>query len=160
MTTTKINVPTETKNRTGSTPRSQLKHSRGNPLLASLQAIYPVLNETRPLALGIHKAIHEKQPELGREELRLAMRTHTASTRYLKELATGTQRYDLDGNVAGEVTEEQRQIAATTLRERFKKLNDQRKAQEKAAADAERVKHEEQQKQEKLTQLAARFSRR
>ena len=132
------------------------KRSSRNALLDTLCATFPVFQECRPLSLGIHKTICERMPDVKPADLRLAMRVHTASTRYLKALAAGTARYDLDGQPAGEVTEEQRTVASEGLKSRFAKAAERRKADEQARkaqeADAAR--------QEKLNQLAARFSKR
>ncbi|MCM2307984.1 MAG: ProQ/FINO family protein [Sulfuritalea sp.] len=136
------------------------KSSPRNALLETLCANFAVFREGKPLALGIHKAVIERMPEVETAQLRLAMRSHTASTRYLKALLAGKERFDLDGKPAGEVTEEQREVANTTLRERFKKAADRRKAEEQAQKEAQRQKEAEQKRQEKLAQLAARFNSR
>ena len=127
-----------------------------NSTLAVLMENFPVFRDCRPLALGIHKAILDKMPGLDPALVRSAMKAHTASTRYLKALAGGRDRFDLDGAVAGEVTEEQRQLAETTLQDRFQRLAQRRREEEVAARQAK----EEQQRQEKLSQLVARFGRR
>jgi len=136
------------------------KSSPRNALLETISTNFPVFRDGRPLALGIHKAIRERMPEVDTAQLRLSMRIHTASTRYLKALLATRERFDLDGNPAGEVTDEQREVANTTLRERFKKVADRRKAEEQALKEAQRQQEAEQKRQEKLAQLAARFSRR
>ena len=64
----------------------------------------------------------------------------------------GTVRLNLDGSPAGEVTDENRQHAAEQLKERFRKLAEQRREAE-AAAKAE------QRHQEKLNQLTEKFGR-
>ncbi len=66
--------------------------------------MFPVFQECRPLAIGIHKAVSERIPGINPQQLRLAMRMHTASARYLKALTNGETRFDLDGNAAGAVT--------------------------------------------------------
>ena len=129
-----------------------------NALLETLSANFAVFREARPLALGIHKAISERMPEVDTAQLRLAMRMHTASTRYLKALLATGERFDLDGNPAGEVTPEQREVASTTLRERFKKVAERRKAEEQALKAAQQEQEAQQKRQEKLAQLAARFN--
>lgn len=129
-----------------------------NALLETIRENFAVFREARPLALGIHKAIIERMPGLDTAQLRLAMRIHTASTRYLKALLATRERFDLDGNPAGEVTEEQRAVASTALRERFKKSADRRKAEEQALKEAKREQEAQQKRQEKLAQLAARFN--
>jgi ProP effector len=92
-------------------------------------------------------------PELSKKSVRLAMRSHTMATRYLREMEKGSHRLNLDGSQAGEVTDENRQHAAELLKERFKKQAEQRKAVE-AAARAEAL------KQQKLQQLTEKFGRR
>lgn len=120
-----------------------------NALLESLSATYNTVRECLPLAIGIHKAIKERQPDIDNRQLRTALKTHTASTRYLKALSQNATRYDLDGHPAGEVTAEQRQQAADALRERFKKAAEQRRAEEAAR-----------QRQDKLLKLAEKFNQR
>jgi ProP effector len=122
-------------------------------LLKDLQARFDVFRNFSPLAIGIDKQVFAQMPELEKKALRLAMRSHTISTRYLKEMEKGTVRLNLDGTPAGEVTDENRQHAAELLRERFKKQVEQRKAAE-AAAKAEQL------RAAKLNQLAEKFGRR
>jgi ProP effector len=118
-------------------------------LLATLSASFKVFRDCLPLAIGIHKAIKARSPEMDPQQLKVAMRMHTASTRYLKVLSQADTRFDLDDAPAGEVTAEQRQQALDTLRDRFKKQADRHKAEELAK-----------QHQEKLQQLAAKFNTR
>ena len=121
-------------------------------LLKDLQTRFDVFRNFSPLAIGIDKQVFAQLPEVSKKALRLAMRSHTISTRYLKEMEKGTVRLNLDGTPAGEVTDENRQHAAEQLRERLKKQAEQRKAAE-AEAKAE------QRRQEKLSQLAEKFGR-
>ncbi len=121
-------------------------------LLKTLQERFEVFKNFSPLAIGIDKQVFEKLPELSKKSLRLAMRSHTISTRYLKEMEKGTVRLNLDASPAGEVTDENRQHAAEQLKERFKKQAEQRREAE-AAAKAE------QRRQEKLSQLTEKFGR-
>lgn len=121
-------------------------------LLKDLQTRFDVFRNFSPLAIGIDKQVFAQLPEVSKKSLRLAMRSHTISTRYLKEMEKGTQRLNLDGTPAGEVTDENRQHAAELLRERFKKQAEQRKA---AAEEAKA----EQRRAEKLNQLAEKFGR-
>jgi len=121
-------------------------------LLKTLQERFEVFRNFSPLAIGIDKQVFEKMPEVSKKSLRLAMRSHTISTRYLKEMEKGTVRLNLDASPAGEVTDENRQHAAEQLKERFKKQAEQRREAE-AAAKAE------QRRQEKLSQLTEKFGR-
>lgn len=125
------------------------KSGRQNELLDRLRAEFAVFRDYQPLALGIHKTLMERQPDLDKVQVRNAMRLHTGTTRYLKSLVEGAPRFDLDGNPSGVVTAEQQTQASTALRERFKKAAERRKAEQEA-----------QQRQEKLEQLAQKFSHR
>jgi ProP effector len=121
-------------------------------LLKELQERFAVFRNYSPLAIGIDKQLFAALPDLSRKSVRLAMRSHTMSTRYLKEMEKAAQRLNLDGTPAGEVTDENRQHATEQLKERFKKQAEQRKASE-AAAKAEAM------KQKKLLELAEKFGR-
>ncbi len=121
-------------------------------LLKDIQARFDVFRNFSPLAIGIDKQLLALQPDFNRKALRLALRSHTISTRYLKEMQTGRVRFNLDGTEAGEVTEDARTHSAELLRERFKKQAEQRKAEE-AAAKAEQI------RLEKLSQLTEKFGR-
>lgn len=130
-----------------STAEQKPSRSR-NPVLDTLTTSFKVIRDCQPLALGIHKVIKERMPELDMQLLRSAMRMHTASTRYLKLLSQADVRFDLDGVPAGEVTAEQKQQALDTLRERFRKKAEQHKAELAAK-----------QHQEKLLKLAEKFNK-
>ncbi|RJG01980.1 osmoprotectant transporter activator [Noviherbaspirillum sedimenti] len=128
-------------------------------LLKELQANFAVLRDCQPLAIGIDKQLIGRQPDLNRKALRIALGMHTNSLRYLKAMKKATARFDLDGNAAGEVTEEQRAHAAKMLDERLKKDAEQRKAQRQTQEAQKKAEEEEQRRSEKLNQLAAKFSR-
>lgn len=124
------------------------KASRRNELLDRLCAEFPVFRDYLPLAIGIHKTLMERFPDLDKGQVRTAMQFHTGTTRYLKAIVDGTPRFDLDGNASGTVTAEQHTQAVVTLRDRFKKVAERRKAEQEA------------QQQEKLQKLAEKFNSR
>jgi ProP effector len=66
-------------------------------LLKDLQARFEVFRSFSPLAIGIDKQVFAQLPDVSKKALRLAMRSHTISTRYLKEMEKGTIRRNLDG---------------------------------------------------------------
>lgn len=121
-------------------------------ILKRLQAESPAFRDSKPLALKIDASILARFPDFDRRNLRIALRMHTASTKYLKAVERGGERFDLDGKAAGEVTEEQRLHAATTLKERFAAVAKQQR-ERRAAEEAER-RHAE-----KLQQLVSKFGR-
>jgi ProP effector len=128
-------------------------------LLKDLQAGFDVFRSFVPLAIGIDKQYLALHPDADRKALRHALRSHTLSTRYLKEMQTATQRRNLDGSEAGVVTDEARTHAAEQLRERFKKQADARRAVEAATKAAEAEARAEARRHEKLGQLAEKFGR-
>ena len=128
-------------------------------LLKDIQTRHDVFRNFSPLAIGIDKQLLAQQPELNRKALRMALRSHTMSTRYLKEMEKAAARLNLDGTAAGEVTEDARTHSAELLRERFKKQAEQRKAVQEAARAEQEAAKAEQRRQEKLSQLTEKFGR-
>jgi ProP effector len=128
-------------------------------LIKELQARFSVFRDYQPLAIGIDKQIRAAMPEIEKKTLRTALGIHANSLRYLKAMETATERFDLEGNSAGEVTEEHRQHASETLRERSKKNAERRKAQREAEAKQRKAEAEAQRHAEKLNQLAEKFNR-
>lgn len=129
-------------------------------VLRRLQEASPTFRDCKPLALGIDKAIHGRFPEFDRKSVRHAMRLHVSSTRYLKAVEKATERFDLDGNANGEITEEHRQHAAQTLKERFAAAAKRKRDQEKEEQSRKRSEEAEQRKAERLHQLVGKFSKR
>ena len=121
-------------------------------LLKELQAAFTVFRDYAPLAIGIDKQVIAKQAGVDRKLLRIALGMHTNSLRYLKTMEKATHRLDIDGNVAAEVTAEHRQHAAETLRERFRKDAERRKAQ-RESEEKERL------HTQKLSQLVEKFGK-
>jgi len=138
------------------TSQSPSKPVRRNALLEQLQAEFAVFRDYKPLAIGIHKQLMARRPDLDKNKMRVALHSHTASTRYLKALVDGTPRLDLDGQPVGEVTAEQQAVAVKTLRDRIKQV----KARQKAEAAQRRAEEEAAQRQVKLQQLAEKFGKR
>jgi ProP effector len=124
-------------------------------LLKQLQQQFPAFRDCLPLAIGIDKQVLARLPNLNRKLMRAALGIHTGSMRYLRAMEKATVRFDLDGNPGAEVTETHRQHAKELLQERFKKEADRKRAEREAAVQAEA----ERKRQEKLQQLASKFSR-
>lgn len=124
-------------------------------LLKQLQQQFPAFRNCLPLAIGIDKEILARVPGVDRKTMRAALGIHTGSLRYLRVMEKATVRYDLDGNPGAEVTETHRAHAKEVLQQRFKKEAERKKA-EREAAQAEEANRL---RQEKLLQLASKFSR-
>ncbi len=108
------------------------KFSPRDPVLARLAETFPVIRDVQPLAIGIHKAIAAALPDIDKAALHRALQRHTASTTYLKTVAAGGSRFSLDGVPNGDVTPEQQKQANQDLKERFRRLADQRRERLKA----------------------------
>nr|WP_229459514.1 ProQ/FinO family protein [Massilia cavernae] len=124
-------------------------------LLKQLQQQFPAFRNCLPLAIGIDKQILARLPGTDRKTMRAALGIHTGSLRYLRVMEKATLRYDLDGNAGDEVTDTHRAHAKEVLQQRFKKEAERKKA-EREAAQAEEANRL---RQEKLLQLASKFSR-
>lgn len=131
-------------------PTSPAHNARA--LLKQLQQEYKVIGEHQPLAIGIDKQLLAAHPEMDRKAMRIALGMHTRGIPYLKVLQSAQTRFNLDGSPAGEVSNEQRALAAKTLHEYFKKRAQEHKSRI-AAEEAER------QHTEKLRQLQEKFAR-
>lgn len=124
-------------------------------LLKQFQQQFPAFRDCLPLSIGIDKQILARMPELDRKTMRTALGIHTGSLRYLRAMEKATLRYDLDGTPGAEVSDTHRLHAKEVLQQRFKKEAERKKA-ERDAAQAEEANRL---RQEKLLQLASKFSR-
>lgn len=155
-----MNTSSNTPNPVPSTATSPSQTARA--LLKEFQEKFPAFREYMPLTIGIDKQLFALYPELSRKSLRVALGIHTNSLRYLKAMEKAKNRFDLEGKEAEEVTAEHRAHATTVLRERAKKVAEQRKAQravEEAALAAKAAEETARQTAEKLQQLATKFAR-
>jgi ProP effector len=124
-------------------------------LLKQLQQQFEAFRNCLPLEIGIDKQLLARMPDLNRKLMRAALGIHTGSMRYLRAMEKATVRYDLDGKPGAEVTDTHRQHAKELLQQRFKKEAERKKAEREAAAQLEA----DRKRQEKLQQLASKFSR-
>jgi len=104
---------------------------------ALLQQHFPALfgpaSPIRPLKLHIQADIQQRAPGVfTKAALSHFLRRYTASPGYLQALARTPQRHDLDGQPAGEVSEEHRQGARDELARR-RNEQDARRAEEDEA---------------------------
>lgn len=124
-------------------------------LLKQLQQQFEAFRNCLPLEIGIDKQLLARMPGLNRKLMRAALGIHTGSMRYLRAMEKATVRYDLDGKPGAEVTDTHRLHAKELLQQRFKKEAERKKAEREAAAQQEA----ERKRQEKLQQLASKFSK-
>jgi ProP effector len=88
---------------------------------AKLKALFPALftGSPKPLKLRIQIDIQQRAPSVfPKTTLSAFFRRYTGSTGYLLAVAKGKNRFDLDGQPAGELSEEHRLLAQTELTRR------------------------------------------
>lgn len=88
---------------------------------AELKALFPALftGKPKPVKLRIQADIQERAPgQFSKAQLSAFLRRHTGSTGYLIALTQAKTRFDLDGNPAGEISEEHLHAAREELARR------------------------------------------
>jgi sRNA-binding protein len=86
-----------------------------------LRQRFPALfaGPAKPLKLRIQADIQEQAPgEFTKQDLSAFFRRHTTSTSYLIAITKAATRFGLDGQAAGELSDEHRQVAAEELARR------------------------------------------
>lgn len=124
------------------------KISNSKELIAYLSELFPACfisnGEARPLKIGIFQDLAARladDPRISKTMLRSALRQYTSSWRYLHGLRPGALRVDLDGNPAGELTEEHVTHAKSALKDsKDKVFASRRKAPKKPAASPKKPK--------------------
>ena len=113
-----------------------------------LAALFPALfgKRAKPLKLRIQADIQARAPGVFTKAVLSAfLRRYTGSTSYLQALAHSTERFDLDGHPAGELSDEHRDQARQEVQRR-RALREERVAQEREAARAAQEKEREAQR--------------
>ena len=106
---------------------------------ARLAELFPALftGAPKPLKLRIQADIQERAPgEFSKTALSAFLRRLTGATSYLVAVSRGKQRFDLDGQPAGELSEEHRQVATDELTRR--RANQQARREQEEAGRRER----------------------
>ncbi|WP_249937217.1 ProQ/FINO family protein [Roseateles sp. DAIF2] len=100
--------------------------------LQQLKTLFPALFDgaPKPLKLRIQADIQERAPgQFTKQLLSAVLRRYTGGTAYLIALTKASERFDLDGQPAGELSAEHREAAVTELARR-RSLNEERRALE------------------------------
>jgi ProP effector len=158
--TTPDTAPTEPAPAAAVAPTAPAPSARA--LLKQFQQQFKAFRDCLPLAIGIDKQIVARMPGVERKAMRAALGIHTGSLRYLRAMEKATVRYDLDGVAGAEVTDTHRAHAKETLLQRQKKEAERKKAErdlEKTQREAAQAAEADKLRQEKLLQLASKFSR-
>lgn len=121
-----------------------------------LKERFPALfagNVAKPLKLRIQADIKERAPGVFTKAVMSAfLRRHTGTTAYLIALTKAEHRFDLDGQPAGEITDEHRQVAQEEL-DRRRAVHQERRAKE---AEAERAQRDKARAEERAAQAQQR----
>jgi hypothetical protein len=102
------------------------------PTAVQLKERFPALfgGAPKPIKLRVHNDIQERAPGVfSKQELSAFFRRYTGSTSYLIAVTRAKQRFDLDGQPAGELSEEHRKMAADELARR-RAVHEERRALE------------------------------
>jgi ProP effector len=100
---------------------------------AELKALFPALftGKPKPVKLRIQADIQERAPgKFSKAQLSAFLRRHTGGTSYLIALTQAKSRFDLDGNPAGEITEEHLTAAKEELARRKGVQQDRQQAEQ------------------------------
>lgn len=98
-----------------------------------LAELFPALfkGQPKPLKLRIQVDIQERAPGVfSKQALSAFFRRYTGATSYLIAVSKGKQRFDLDGQPAGELTEEHRKVASDELTRRRANANAKREQEQ------------------------------
>jgi ProP effector len=98
-----------------------------------LKQLFPALfgGAVKPLKLRIQLDIQQRAPGVfTKQALSAFFRRHTGSTSYLMAIARSKQRFDLDGQPCGELSEEHRQLAHDELERRRANQQSRRELEE------------------------------
>ncbi|MCA3247289.1 MAG: hypothetical protein ING19_07335 [Azospirillum sp.] len=84
--------------------REYAKHATAERVLAQLAELYPHLfgGRPQPLAIGIGDALIARHPEIPAADIKTFLGKWTRSRRYAWALKFNRERFDLDGNPAGD----------------------------------------------------------
>jgi ProP effector len=98
-----------------------------------LKQLFPALfaGAVKPLKLRIQVDIQERAPgRFSKQALSAFFRRHTGSTSYLIAVSKAPHRFDLDGQPAGEISAEHRQVALDELARRRESQQSRRELEE------------------------------
>jgi ProP effector len=98
-----------------------------------LKQLFPALfgGAVKPLKLRIQVDIQERAPgTFSKQALSAFFRRHTGSTSYLIAVSKAASRFDLDGQPAGEISDEHRQVALDELARRRSNQDERRALEE------------------------------
>ncbi|MCD4499599.1 ProQ/FINO family protein [Chromobacterium vaccinii] len=97
---------------------------------------FDVFRQFRPLALGIHESLIAALSQFDSALISRVVANHCRKPRYLKSLARGGKRFDLNGKPQGEVSAEEKRAAELQMQPKNAPAADAETAPVEAAAPA------------------------
>lgn len=99
---------------------------------------YDVFKKFKPLAVGIENELVAALPQFSEELIKRVLSNHCRRPKYVKSVARGGKRFNLENRFQGEVSEEERQyaLAQPGIQEAIEK-QDARRAEAQAAKQAQ-----------------------
>lgn len=124
---------------TDAEPRQELTPAQTAAALAERFPALFALQQPLPLKLRIQADIQQRAPGVfTRKALSVYLHRYTTGTPYLKSLVQHTQRFDLDGQAAGEIAAEHRSAAEAEVARRRALVQERRAAERKPDRNAQR----------------------
>jgi ProP effector len=92
-------------------------------VIEALKKRYPAIFTTRkPLKIGIRADILARKGFVDDDMFKRGIRRWVVCTEYIQLIANGGDRYDLDGNVSGQISDEDRGRAIAKIERRAEKM--------------------------------------
>ena len=110
----------DTQKSLANSPKKASPSDENKKLLDELRRRFSVFGFFKPLRIGIHRSVHAEMGGVSQKKISDAIRLHTGDQRYLKALASGGPRFNLDGSRNGVVPEAHQQRAKDELSRRFR----------------------------------------
>ena len=89
--------------------------------ISKLEALFcekfPVFAKNLPLKKGIHLEFREQFPEISHEKIKHVLKKHAKKIDYLKNVAIGTYRYDLNGLECEKISDTDKEFSLKKLLE-------------------------------------------
>ncbi|EEQ1778405.1 ProQ/FinO family protein [Escherichia coli] len=131
--------PTERPSWRHMTKRQRKNRRRINRLAEYWPELFGAEN-IKPLKAGvIHDMLQDakaRKLSMGTGTLRAALISYIHTTRYLRAVIAGGERYDLKGQPCGEVTPDEKAVARGILKQRLERMKQQNSQQQSAGGEA------------------------
>lgn len=80
-------------------------------------ATIPMFREKKPMRIGINREFYERFPALSHRKIQYVLEKHAEGSDYLKNVAIGTYRYDLNGLECEKISDTDKEFSLKKLLE-------------------------------------------